>query len=151
MRIMGHQYVMGRTIEEALDRSEEKGHRTYRHSFDMLGEAALTTEDATRYMEAYRSAILAIGKRDRPESIFEAPSISVKLSALHPRFETGQGERVLRELTPRLLELAQLAMANRMALTVDSSVRLPSISRLQCSPSSESGTVITNRSGNRSK
>ena len=120
MRIMGHQYVMGRTIEEALDRSEEKGHRMYRHSFDMLGEAALTAQDAARYMEAYRSAILAIGKRERPESIFEAPSISVKLSALHPRFETGQRERVLRELTPRLLELAQLAMANRMALTVDS-------------------------------
>lgn len=120
MRIMGHQYVMGRTIEEALDRSEEKRHRMYRHSFDMLGEAALTADDATRYMEAYRSAILAIGKRDQPDSIFEAPSISVKLSALHPRFETGQRERVIRELTPRLLELAQLAMANHMALTVDS-------------------------------
>ena len=119
MRIMGHQYVMGRNIGEALDRSLEKGHRMYRHSFDMLGEAALTGEDAARYMEAYRSAILAIGNRERPDDIFEAPSISVKLSALHPRFELGQRERVLRDLVPRLLELAQLAMANRMALTVD--------------------------------
>ena len=119
MRIMGFQYVMGRTIGEALDRSEDKGHRIYRHSFDMLGEAALTANDAQRYMEAYRSAIEAIGSRDRPDSIFEAASISVKLSALHPRFELGQRERVLRELTPRLLELAQLAMANHMALTVD--------------------------------
>ena len=119
MKIMGYQYVMGRTINEALDRSQERGHKLYRHSFDMLGEAALTAEDAVRYMAAYRSAIEAIGARERPESIFEAPSISVKLSALHPRFEAGQRDRVLRELTPRLLELAQLAMANRMALTVD--------------------------------
>lgn len=119
MKIMGYQYVMGRTINEALDRSEEKGHKMYRHSFDMLGEAALTAGDAVRYMAAYRAAIEAIGARERPDSIFEAPSISVKLSALHPRFEAGQRDRVLRELTPRLLELAQLAMANRMALTVD--------------------------------
>ncbi len=119
MKIMGYQYVMGRTINEALDRSQEKGHSMYRHSFDMLGEAALTAADAARYMAAYRSAIEAIGARKRPDSIFEAPSISVKLSALHPRFEAGQRGRVVRELTPRLLELAQLAMANRMALTVD--------------------------------
>ncbi|MGD8346678.1 MAG: proline dehydrogenase family protein, partial [Lysobacterales bacterium] len=119
MKIMGYQYVMGRNIDEALDRSEEKAHRQYRHSFDMLGEAALTARDAARYMEAYRSAIEAIGRRERPESIFEAPSISVKLSALHPRFEQAQRQRVLRELTPRLLELAQFAMSNRMAMTVD--------------------------------
>jgi RHH-type proline utilization regulon transcriptional repressor/proline dehydrogenase/delta 1-pyrroline-5-carboxylate dehydrogenase len=120
MRIMGHQYVMGRTIDSALDRSMEKSHRMYRHSFDMLGEAALTAKDAERYMQSYRAAIAAIGSRDKSDSIFEAPSISVKLSALHPRFEFGQRERVLRDLVPKLLELAQLAMANRIALTVDS-------------------------------
>jgi RHH-type proline utilization regulon transcriptional repressor/proline dehydrogenase/delta 1-pyrroline-5-carboxylate dehydrogenase len=119
MRIMGHQYVMGRTIEEALERSENKKNRAFRHSFDMLGEAALTSADSDRYMDAYRSAIAAIGAHPRPDDIFAAPSISVKLSALHPRFEQAQRRRVLRELTPRLLELAQLAMANRMALTVD--------------------------------
>ena len=119
MRIMGHQYVMGRTIDEALDRSLQKKNRIYRHSFDMLGEAALTSEDSERYMEAYRFAIRAIGARDNPDDIFAAPSISVKLSALHPRFEFGQRDRVLRDLIPGLLELAQLAMANRMALTVD--------------------------------
>ena len=119
MKIMGYQYVMGRNIDEALDRSEEKAHRQYRHSFDMLGEAALTARDADRYMEAYRSAIAAIGRRERSENIFEAPSISVKLSALHPRFEQAQRQRVLRELTPRLLELAQFAMSHRMAMTVD--------------------------------
>ena len=120
MRIMGHQYVMGRTINDALDRSMDKGHRMYRHSFDMLGEAALTAKDAERYMKSYREAIETIGARDKPDSIFEAPSISVKLSALHPRFEFGQSERVLRDLVPKLLELAQLAMANHIALTVDS-------------------------------
>ena len=119
MRIMGHQYVMGRTIDEALDRSLNKKNRVYRYSFDMLGEAALTRRDSDRYLQAYRDAIAEIGSRKRPDDIFAAPSISVKLSALHPRFEQGQRSRVLRELTPRLLELAQLAMANRMALTVD--------------------------------
>ena len=119
MRIMGHQYVMGRNIEEALDRSLQKKNRIYRHSFDMLGEAALTAEDAARYQEAYRSAIAAIGARDKPDDIFAAPSISVKLSALHPRFEFSQHQRVLREIVPRVLELAQLAMANQMAMTID--------------------------------
>jgi len=119
MRIMGHQYVMGRTIDEALDRSLQKKNRIYRHSFDMLGEAALTARDSERYMESYRAGIRAIGKRQNPDDIFAAPSISVKLSALHPRFEFGQKDRVIRELAPRLLELAELAMANRMALTVD--------------------------------
>ena len=119
MKIMGHQYVMGRTIDEALDRSEQKKNRIYRHSFDMLGEAALTSEDSERYMEAYRSGIKAIGRRKYSGDIYSAPSISVKLSALHPRFEIAQKDRVLRELTPRLLDLAQLAMANNMALTVD--------------------------------
>ncbi|MDH3924900.1 MAG: bifunctional proline dehydrogenase/L-glutamate gamma-semialdehyde dehydrogenase PutA, partial [Xanthomonadales bacterium] len=119
MKIMGHQYVMGRTIDEALDRSEQKKNRIYRHSFDMLGEAALTSEDSERYMEAYHSGIKAIGRRKYSGDIYSAPSISVKLSALHPRFEIAQKDRVLRELTPRLLDLAQLAMANNMALTVD--------------------------------
>jgi RHH-type proline utilization regulon transcriptional repressor/proline dehydrogenase/delta 1-pyrroline-5-carboxylate dehydrogenase len=119
MRIMGHQYVMGRTIEDALDRAQQKRNRPYRYSFDMLGEAALTADDAGRYLESYRAAITAIGARPGPDDIFAAPSISVKLSALHPRLEPGQRRRVIRELTPRLLELAQLAMANHMALTVD--------------------------------
>ncbi|MDT8319431.1 MAG: bifunctional proline dehydrogenase/L-glutamate gamma-semialdehyde dehydrogenase PutA [Xanthomonadales bacterium] len=119
MRIMGHQYVMGRSIDEALERSLEKKNRLYRYSFDMLGEAALAEEDAQAYMDAYRQAIGAIGASQRPEDVFAAPSISVKLSALHSRFELSQRERVMRELTPRLLELAQLAMANQMALTVD--------------------------------
>ncbi len=119
MRIMGHQYVMGRTIGEAFERSRKKNNRSYRYSFDMLGEAALTAGDADRYMESYREAIAAIGARNQAADIFTAPSISVKLSALHPRFEHAQSERVVREISPRVLELARLAMANRMALTID--------------------------------
>ncbi|MEE4174589.1 MAG: bifunctional proline dehydrogenase/L-glutamate gamma-semialdehyde dehydrogenase PutA [Xanthomonadales bacterium] len=119
MRIMGHQYVMGRTIEDALARSRKKRNRVYRYSFDMLGEAALTWPDAERYLEAYRQGIAAVGKRRDGQDIFEAPSISVKLSALHPRYEFGQRERVLAELTPRVLSLARLAREQDVALTVD--------------------------------
>jgi RHH-type proline utilization regulon transcriptional repressor/proline dehydrogenase/delta 1-pyrroline-5-carboxylate dehydrogenase len=119
MKIMGHQYVMGRTIGEALDRSRQKKNRPYRHSFDMLGEAALTGEDSERYLESYRTAIRAIGDSERGDDIFSAASISVKLSALHPRFELNKGERVLKELTPRVTELALLARSNGIALTID--------------------------------
>src|SRR5690625_3642106 len=87
MRIMGHQYVMGRTIEEAMKRADKKSNRRFRYSFDMLGEAALTAADARRYFEAYADAIEAIGASTDGGDIFALPSISVKLSALHPRYE----------------------------------------------------------------
>jgi len=119
MRIMGYQYVMGRTIAEAIERSRKKDNRMYHYSFDMLGEAALTSRDADRYMEAYCNAIDTIGHSNQADSIYSAPSISVKLSALHPRCEFAQAERVVRELTPRLLELAQRAKDNNIALTID--------------------------------
>ncbi|AVP96334.1 bifunctional proline dehydrogenase/L-glutamate gamma-semialdehyde dehydrogenase [Ahniella affigens] len=119
MRIMGHQFVMGRTIDEALDRSEAKDSRAYRHSFDMLGESALTTADAERYFKAYQLAIKAIGARGPHANVIDAPSISVKLSALHPRYEISKRERVLNELTPKVLALAQLAKAQGIALTID--------------------------------
>src|SRR5688572_8366913 len=96
MRIMGHQFVMGRTIEEALDRASSEEHRAYRHSFDMLGEAALTAPDAENYLEAYRQAITAISSRTEHGGP-DAPSISVKLSALFPRYEYTQRQRVVRE------------------------------------------------------
>ncbi|MES0873553.1 bifunctional proline dehydrogenase/L-glutamate gamma-semialdehyde dehydrogenase PutA [Sinimarinibacterium thermocellulolyticum] len=122
MRMMGSQFVMGRDIGEALRESHGKAQRRYRHSFDMLGEAALTAADAQRYFEAYRAAILAIGRdaeATREASVFERPGISVKLSALHPRYEFAQRARVLCELTPRLCELARLARAQNIGLTVD--------------------------------
>ncbi len=124
MRIMGHQFVMGRTIEEGLKRSRKGVNATYRHSFDMLGEAALTQADADRYFEAYRGAIQAIG-RSGPggtfvgTNVFAAPSISIKLSALHPRYEVAKRARVMNELAPRVLQLAQLARAQGIGYTID--------------------------------
>ncbi len=119
MRIMGHQFVMGRTIGEALARSKKGDNASYRYSFDMLGEGALTTTDALRYQQAYRDAIHAIGKTGPFDGVFAAPSISVKLSALHPRYEHAKRERVLAELGPRLLELSQLAQSYGIGLTID--------------------------------
>jgi len=120
MRIMGHQFVMGRTIEEALARSRKKGSRGFRYSFDMLGEAALTEKDAARYLESYSSAIESIGNSvESSMDIFAAPSISVKLSALHPRYSYTQYDRVMNELVPRVTELAVQARDRGIALTID--------------------------------
>ncbi|MFL6593418.1 MAG: bifunctional proline dehydrogenase/L-glutamate gamma-semialdehyde dehydrogenase PutA [Luteimonas sp.] len=119
MKIMGHQFVMGRTIGEALARSRKGGNASYRYSFDILGEGAHTSADALRYQQAYRDAIHAIGTSGAFDDPISAPSISVKLSALHPRYEHAQRARVLVELGPRLLELAQLAKQHRIGLTVD--------------------------------
>jgi RHH-type transcriptional regulator, proline utilization regulon repressor / proline dehydrogenase / delta 1-pyrroline-5-carboxylate dehydrogenase len=119
MRIMGHQFVMGRTIKEALDRAVEKENRDYRYSYDMLGEAALTQPDAERYHKAYKDAIAALGARGPFSDVLDAPSISIKLSALHPRYEVAKRARAHAELTPKLLELAQLAKKNGIGLTVD--------------------------------
>ena len=120
MRIMGHQFVMGRTMEEALERSQKKNRRRYRYSYDMLGEAALTTKDAERYLDSYSSAIRSIGgAASRTEDLHAAPSISIKLSALHPRYSFGQAERVLKELVPRVADLVLEARRANIALTVD--------------------------------
>ncbi|MEM9303761.1 MAG: bifunctional proline dehydrogenase/L-glutamate gamma-semialdehyde dehydrogenase PutA [Pseudomonadota bacterium] len=119
MRIMGHQFVMGRTIKEAIKRSRSGDNSSYRYSFDMLGEAALTAADAQRYLDAYARAIDEIGEAVDGDDIFAAPSISVKLSALHPRYEATQRERVMAELVPRVRDLALRAKARNIALTVD--------------------------------
>ncbi|TCT20050.1 bifunctional proline dehydrogenase/L-glutamate gamma-semialdehyde dehydrogenase PutA [Thermomonas haemolytica] len=125
MKIMGHQFVLGRTIDEALARSRKGEGANYRYSFDMLGEGALTTRDALRYQDAYRGAIHAIGRDYAPhraagaDAVFAAPSISVKLSALHPRYEHAKRARVLAELGERLLELARLAKQYDIGLTID--------------------------------
>jgi RHH-type proline utilization regulon transcriptional repressor/proline dehydrogenase/delta 1-pyrroline-5-carboxylate dehydrogenase len=120
MRIMGHQFVMGRTIEEALQRSVSTENRAYRYSFDMLGEAALTDTDARRYLESYHQAIGAVARSIKPGTAIEAaPSVSVKLSALFARYEFTQRRRVLAELAPRLHELAIAARDGGIALTVD--------------------------------
>ncbi len=120
MRLMGHQFVMGATIDEALKRSSEGDNRRYRYSFDMLGEAALTEADAERYFTAYRDSIAAVGRASGKQGdLFDNPGISVKLSALHPRYEFGKWQRVIDELTPRVLQLAQLARDAHINLTID--------------------------------
>ena len=120
MRIMGHQFVMGRTIDEALERAAEGENRLYRYSFDMLGEAALTSADADRYFEAYQAAIATLGRSVTGEvRIEDAPEISVKLSALHPRYEFAKRVRVLDDLGPRLVVLAAAARDAGVALTMD--------------------------------
>jgi len=119
MRILGRQFVMGRTIEEALERAKPDEKRGYRYSYDMLGEAAHTLADARGYFDAYRGAIAALGKAAAGRGPIAAPGISIKLSALHPRYEFAQRQRVLDELVPRLKILALDAMAAGIGLTVD--------------------------------
>ena len=118
MRLLGHQFVLGETIEDALSRATDAGRKGYRHSFDMLGEGARTARDAERYFESYANAIAAIGA-SAEGSLPDRPGISIKLSALHPRYVARQRERVLAELAPRLIELAVAAKAHDLNLTVD--------------------------------
>ncbi|PPD45857.1 MAG: bifunctional proline dehydrogenase/L-glutamate gamma-semialdehyde dehydrogenase [Methylocystis sp.] len=116
MRLMGAHFVFGETIEDALARAQD---RRERFSFDMLGEGARSARDAERYFEAYANAIRAIGAQAGEAPLPGRPGISVKLSALHPRYEAISRERVLRELPPRVLELAHLAKARDLAFTID--------------------------------
>ena len=120
MSILGRQFVMGRNINAALERASSDEKKGYRHSFDMLGEAARTMEDADTYFHAYQEAIAAVGEAARGRGPVEGPGVSVKLSALHPRYEPAQGERVMKELMPRLLELALKARDQNINLNIDS-------------------------------
>ncbi|MGB8276175.1 MAG: bifunctional proline dehydrogenase/L-glutamate gamma-semialdehyde dehydrogenase PutA [Alphaproteobacteria bacterium] len=119
MRILGRQFVMGRTIGEAMTRAASREHARDRHSFDMLGEAAYTKDDAARYYAAYEAAIRALGPAAAGRAIWDAPGISVKLSALHPRFEIAQAPRAAGETAARLRALAGLAKKAGIGLTVD--------------------------------
>ncbi len=119
MRILGRQFVMDRTIDAALERAREDELRGYRFSYDMLGEAARTMADADRYFEAYADAIDKIGKAADGGDPFDQPGISVKLSALHPRYEYVQQDRVMAELAPRLHSLATMAKECGIGFTVD--------------------------------
>ncbi len=120
MGIMAWQFVMGRNIDEALDRSRDKEQTPFHHSFDMLGEAVLTMADAARYQGSYTRAIQSIGERVSPaESFFFRPTISVKLSALYPRFEYRHAEMAVAALSASLLALAREARSAGIGLTVD--------------------------------
>lgn len=117
MKVMGRHFVLGQTISEAMKNARKPRQQGYRYSFDMLGEAALTQEDAARYHRDYLKAIEQIGSEPRDDSA--RPSISIKLSALHPRYEEAQRERVLNELYQSVLELVTAARVHHVALTMD--------------------------------
>ncbi|GAB4353316.1 MAG: bifunctional proline dehydrogenase/L-glutamate gamma-semialdehyde dehydrogenase PutA [Gammaproteobacteria bacterium] len=119
MRILGRQFVMGRTMGEALARARESEAKGYRYSYDMLGEAALTERDAQRYLARYHEAIEAIGSAAAGAGPVAGPGVSVKLSALHPRYELSQHRRALRELEGRLADLARAASRYDIHLCVD--------------------------------
>lgn len=123
MRFLGHHFVLGETIEDALGRAAKNEARGYRHSYDMLGEGARTRADAKRYFKSYADAIAAIGKSANKVSagrkLPDRPGISVKLSALHPRYIATHREQVLEELVPDLIKLAQMAKAHDLNFTVD--------------------------------
>ncbi|MEQ8391160.1 MAG: bifunctional proline dehydrogenase/L-glutamate gamma-semialdehyde dehydrogenase PutA [Thalassospira sp.] len=119
MRIMGRQFVMGRNIDEASERAKANEEKGYRYSYDMLGEAARTMDDADRYYKAYEKAIHDIGRVANGRGPINSPGISVKLSAIHPRYDFANYERVVTELTPRLKQLALLAKQYDIGFTVD--------------------------------
>ncbi|HEU0058944.1 MAG TPA: bifunctional proline dehydrogenase/L-glutamate gamma-semialdehyde dehydrogenase PutA [Hyphomicrobiaceae bacterium] len=124
MRILADNFVLGRTIKEALTRAAALEAKGYRFSYDMLGERARSADDATRYFDRYLSAVEAVGKAAgvsprHSAALFERPSLSVKLSAIHPRFDPGKEDRLGRELLPRLIELARTARRHDLGLTID--------------------------------
>ncbi|HLT27615.1 MAG TPA: trifunctional transcriptional regulator/proline dehydrogenase/L-glutamate gamma-semialdehyde dehydrogenase [Zeimonas sp.] len=119
MRLLGEQFVAGRTIEEALARARRREAAGFLHSYDMLGEAALTDEDALRYHAAYEAAIDAIGEASDGRGVCAGPGVSIKLSALHPRYTRTQYARVVDELYPRLRALALRARAWDIGLNID--------------------------------
>ncbi|UUX97459.1 trifunctional transcriptional regulator/proline dehydrogenase/L-glutamate gamma-semialdehyde dehydrogenase [Aquabacterium sp. J223] len=119
VRLMGEQFVAGRTIHEALARARALEARGFRHSYDMLGEAAVTHADAERYGRAYAQAIAAIGASAHGRGVRDGPGISIKLSALHPRYRRAQRERVMDELYPRLLGLVLQARQQDIGLNLD--------------------------------
>ena len=119
MRMLGNQFVTGQTIDEALKNSRDNETRGYRYSYDMLGEAALTESDARNYYASYEAAIHAIGKASNGRGIKDGPGISIKLSALHPRYSRAQYARVMGELLPRVRSLVLLAKTYNIGINID--------------------------------
>lgn len=119
MKMLGEQFVTGQTIGEALANGKERERLGYRFSFDMLGEAAMTADDAQRYFNDYVTAIHAIGKDAKGRGVYDGNGISVKLSAIHPRYFRSQHQRVMNELLPKLKELFLLAKEYDIGLNID--------------------------------
>lgn len=119
MRVLGNHFVMGETIQDALNRAVKNENRGYRYSYDMLGEAAKTNDDALRYQNEYSNAIHAIGKAGVGQDLYARAGISIKLSAIHCRYEYMNMTRVMTELLPRVKALCLLAKAHDISLTID--------------------------------
>ncbi|MBV0890458.1 bifunctional proline dehydrogenase/L-glutamate gamma-semialdehyde dehydrogenase PutA [Paracoccus sp. Z118] len=119
MKEMGRQFVLGQTIAAALERARKAEAQGFTYSYDMLGEAAMTAADAARYARSYADAIAAIAGACDKGSVEANPGISIKLSALHPRYEVAQEERVLAEMVPVVLSLARQAKAAGMGMNID--------------------------------
>ncbi|MBB4002441.1 MAG: bifunctional proline dehydrogenase/L-glutamate gamma-semialdehyde dehydrogenase PutA [Aurantimonas endophytica] len=119
MRFLGRHFVLGETIGDALDRARSFEKKGYRHSYDMLGEGARTAKDAARYFKSYADAIEAIGRKAGNKALPDRPGISVKLSALYPRYAPTHREAVIRDLVPKVVELATMAKGYDLNLTID--------------------------------
>ena len=119
MEMMGEQFVTGETIDEALKRARKREEAGFAYSYDMLGEAAMTMRDADRYYADYERAIHAIGKASKGRGVYAGPGISIKLSALHPRYVRAQAGRVMGELLPRVRELAVMAKGYDIGFNID--------------------------------
>ncbi|MEZ5656658.1 MAG: trifunctional transcriptional regulator/proline dehydrogenase/L-glutamate gamma-semialdehyde dehydrogenase [Sphingobium sp.] len=119
MRMMGEQFVTGETIAQALKRSRKQEAKGFAYSYDMLGEAAMTAQDAERYYRDYETAIHAIGRASAGRGVYQGPGISIKLSALHPRYARAQAKRVMEELLPRVKALALQAKSYDIGFNID--------------------------------
>ena len=119
MKEMGHQFVLGQNISEAIKRGNEQEKIGFTYSYDMLGEAALTAKDADAFFGAYSDAVKDLSHRAKHPDTRENPGISIKLSALHPRYEVSHTERVMQELVPRVKQLALIAKEAQMGLNID--------------------------------
>jgi RHH-type proline utilization regulon transcriptional repressor/proline dehydrogenase/delta 1-pyrroline-5-carboxylate dehydrogenase len=145
MRLMGEQFVTGETIAEALANARPREGQGFRYSYDMLGEAALTADDAARYRRAYEGAIDAIGGASAGRGIHAGPGISIKLSALHPRYGRPQAQRMMGELLPQVRALALLAKSYDIGFNIDA--RRPSGSSCRSTCSNRWPRTLRGRAG----
>lgn len=119
MKLIGKQFVFAENIKNAIKNSKKLEKKGFKYSYDMLGESAITQKDSEKYMYYYKNAIEEIGKRSIGKNIYNNPGISIKLSALHPRYSRMQYQRVTNELYPKILELAFQARNNNISITID--------------------------------
>ena len=119
MKILGKEFVLGQSIDEALKNSIKLEKKGYRYSYDMLGEGAVTQDDSIRYYKDYLDAIKTIGSKTKGRTVHDRAGISVKISAIHPRYELFEYERVMQEIVPKMIELCKLAKKNNISLFID--------------------------------